>query len=173
MTRFLTPGQLAEKCRQAFRKMNPKPKERFERLLRAGIIRSDGQLAFKSQYLPEASMAENWTYCPQCVARAINRRLKATKKVEDQYGKIPYADWRVLQAEAQKPFGIDRTFRENYEVGLSDSEEAIDGYEVMKTLRIIYRGDCTVCGYSVHHNDRVDLPELDREMKQYLDRFTL
>jgi hypothetical protein len=98
--------------------------------------------------------ADNWALCPRCAKQRLDTAreiLSAAEKARDEaYGKVDQQEFirldrAVTDAEAAKQALLDdhdrtefRTLRENYEVGVFDSE-----------LFISYSGGCQTCGLAV------------------------
>lgn len=94
--------------------------------------------------------ADNWTTCPRCHSDALSQRAKLSRRVQDEYGKIPIADWDKLRARAELPIDTNTTFREDWEIGLDEAGE----------FYVSYRGACSVCGltFNFTHSQVIDQP---------------
>jgi hypothetical protein len=94
--------------------------------------------------------ADNWAYCPQCKINNENEALAKFAKAAEAYGKVePDEYMRVLdEARTFKP-EEENTFREDYDLGVTDSGE----------FYISYRGGCEVCGlrHEFKHSEQLKL----------------
>jgi uncharacterized protein (DUF983 family) len=98
--------------------------------------------------------ADNWALCPRCEKKRLDAAEAAVKvaqaKCDDAYGKVTSADFlllhgalttaqNALQALTDTPDRQEfHTLREDYEVGVWDSE-----------LFVSYKGNCKDCGLKV------------------------
>ena len=92
--------------------------------------------------------ADNWSLCPNCIAKCIAAREKAWMDAEESYGKVSRAvyDAAVLSVEKMHPEPDRHTLREDYEIGIS-----IDG-----VFEINYRCYCNVCEFAFKYRDAKD-----------------
>ena len=82
--------------------------------------------------------ADTWRTCPKCVDEIMRDHERQVAAVRDLYGKIPADDYVRKIRDAECAPSIEETFREDYEIGLWDTE-----------LHVHYRGACTECDFSV------------------------
>lgn len=84
--------------------------------------------------------ADNWAVCPKCKRIREGRDEAINKKLQAAYGKVSADEYEARRQrtieQVAKP--LERTFREDFEVGMSD-----DG-----TFSVDYRGHCQTCGAS-------------------------
>lgn len=80
--------------------------------------------------------ADRWADCPRCKHRAEAKHAAKVAELPSLYGKVPAEEYlaAVEQAE-QPPNWKERTFREDYEIGITDQ----GGFKVN------YSGHCTKC----------------------------
>lgn len=96
--------------------------------------------------------ADNWAKCPRC-QKALDGTVDIlTRRLADEYGTIPVADYTELQnrlAEAVvKAKKGSATFREDYEIyGAEDGE-----------VTVSYGGSCRECGLSLSFTDKHTIP---------------
>ena len=81
--------------------------------------------------------ADNWMQCPRCLLAEGQRLAEREKVVKDSYGNVPREEYqrRVAELAGGAP-ELPETFREDYEMGVTDSGE----------FYVSYRGTCTECG---------------------------
>lgn len=102
--------------------------------------------------------ADNWSECPLCK----NKRVKALKQLQDQYGKVSQEEYETLKEELdnQHEDEFDGTpLREDYEQGVNSK-----GY-----CYIIYSGQCQNCGAHWRFRKENILPE-DAEDKKLVEK---
>jgi hypothetical protein len=82
--------------------------------------------------------ADNWLRCFNCQRKADEEHQRAEATVRSKYGSIPADEFvRELQAVKVRPV-LDATMREDYEVGLDESD----------SFSVDYRCSCETCGFS-------------------------
>ncbi len=83
--------------------------------------------------------ADNWKFCPKCVAGFKSQKQKQTEAAKKQYGKIPSEKYDTLIAAANKLTEDDpeQTLREDYAQGMSESGE----------YSVEYHCHCTECEF--------------------------
>jgi alkylation response protein AidB-like acyl-CoA dehydrogenase len=96
--------------------------------------------------------ADNWANCPRCQKALDGTVDTLARRMADEYGKIPVADYTDLQnrlAEAAvKAKAGSQTFREYYEVyGACEGDVTVD-----------YSGSCSTCGLSLQFKDHHPIP---------------
>lgn len=87
--------------------------------------------------------ADNWDHCPYCVDNAKSEHEAALQRLADAYGNVPVDTFNAMQKETPTEFdleGVERTFREDYEIGLWGDDRT--------EVKVHYSGTCTVCGAS-------------------------
>lgn len=87
--------------------------------------------------------ADNWTQCPQCLARAEAAHADLQRRASEAYGVLPLAEFDALRAEAEKPVAVNERWREDYEIYGAESG----------TVHVSYTGSCTVCKLSIKFSD--------------------
>lgn len=86
--------------------------------------------------------ADNWTYCPKCKIKIEKENHELLKKLYDQYGKIHPEEWERMERETKFEIRLpDNTFREDYEIGVSN-----DG-----KFTVNYSGSCKECKLSFNY----------------------
>jgi hypothetical protein len=96
--------------------------------------------------------ADNWAVCPRCTANKEAEAAKLRSDADAAYGKVGVDEWKAKDAAAKAAADAlpltERTFREDYEVGIYDTEFGIN-----------YSGGCSVCGLShgFKHEERLNL----------------
>lgn len=90
--------------------------------------------------------ADNWAVCPRCLYEAKKRKAAAVEAAAALYGKVPAEEFDERR-QAADAVDVDpehfRTFREDYEQGVSDPTGADpDRAEYF----VSYGGACSVCG---------------------------
>lgn len=92
--------------------------------------------------------ADNWTVCPACKAKAIEARVAARRRAEENYGKVSRKDYRLLcdaaEEIASKPFPDH--MREDYEIGMNE-----DG-----GFFVSYRASCQDCPFEFAYRHEAD-----------------
>ena len=93
--------------------------------------------------------ANNWTICPRCMEKAVERKDQLQKEVAKNYGEIPVDQFNRLHAAAQKDINLEQTLREDYEFNMDDGGNFLASY----------RAHCSVCDfvYEFEHSERIDL----------------
>ena len=89
--------------------------------------------------------ADNWATCPRCVKRHEKDVRDGDEKIKAAYGTVSVDEWMRMRGNHEQMVedGVDRTFREDYDVaGVEDGEVEVD-----------YRGRCHVCDLSVSFHD--------------------
>jgi hypothetical protein len=91
--------------------------------------------------------ADNWANCPRC-QKALDGTVDIlSRRLADEYGKIPVAAYTDLQNQlaeaAVKAKAGSQTFREDYEI-----YGAATG-----TVTVSYGGHCKVCGLDLGFED--------------------
>jgi hypothetical protein len=85
--------------------------------------------------------AVNWAVCPRCTANKEAEAAKLRASADAAYGKLGVDAWKEKDAAAKAAADdlplTECTFREDYEIGVSEGFFSID-----------YRGVCSVCGLS-------------------------
>ena len=82
--------------------------------------------------------ADNWAVCPRCKKVRATDLADIERRVAESYGTVPVEEFDAARdrlAEAQAA-PVERTFREDYEVGVEEDGE----------FYVIYRGGCRECG---------------------------
>lgn len=96
--------------------------------------------------------ADNWAKCPRCQKALDGTVDTLTRRLADEYGKVPVAEYTDLQnrlAEAVvKAKAGSHTFREDYEISGAENGEVV----------VSYGGGCSVCGASLSFTDRHEIP---------------
>lgn len=96
--------------------------------------------------------ASNWDHCPRCRARSVAERNAARALAEQSYGRVPHAEYRRLLADASRDVELQRTLREDWELGVAETMTGA-------TFFVVYRCECRECGF-VHvfrHEERVEI----------------
>lgn len=93
--------------------------------------------------------ADNWTQCPRCLKRRAVEVENKTVAVDAAYGNVTVDQFDHLRSELAnlKSDRVDETFREDWEIGLSDGE-----------FFVRYRGSCGSCNlrYEFKYDDTVN-----------------
>ena len=88
--------------------------------------------------------ADNWAICPNCKKKIENARAKLIEKANKSYGKVNPEEYLAMLRRAEKEEEIERTLREDYELGISE-----DGQ-----FYVNYRSSCKVCGF--HYDYKIE-----------------
>jgi hypothetical protein len=80
--------------------------------------------------------ADRWSVCPTCGKTESAVRAERAAAIEAAYGIVPRAEWEAIVSHATDPIPDDRTFREDWDIGVDE-----DGI-----VRISYAGYCARCG---------------------------
>lgn len=90
--------------------------------------------------------ADNWATCPLCKTKAEKDYQLALVKANDAYGKVPVSEYELLKAKVEEPIADDQTLREDYGIGIYESE-----------FRVSYSGYCDVCKFKYAFKREVKL----------------
>lgn len=95
--------------------------------------------------------ADNWGECPRCFVKQKERYEDKQQAVIDGYGKVSSEEYEDLKAEAAVEIAEEYTLREDYEIGIMHDGE----------FYVIYKGKCTVCGFSHNfkHEEKLEIGE--------------
>lgn len=98
--------------------------------------------------------ADNWTTCPQCRQKELDRLGELSRQVSEGYGVLPIKKFDALRADLAKGEQLKETFREDYEFYGADEG----------TVEWAYSGHCTVCPLEVSFKgERQFYPLVGRE----------
>jgi hypothetical protein len=94
-------------------------------------------------------IADRWGVCPRCRQAAKDKQKQALDAAEEQYGKVPSAEWLSLKRQAEALVAQPReTLREFFGLGFGS-----DG-----RFHIRYQCSCDRCGFEYKHEDAVEVP---------------
>lgn len=95
--------------------------------------------------------ADNWAICPRCILGKQDEKEAQRVAAEEAYGKVSAAEYMSMHEEADKPINSEacRTFREDYEIGLSENMDGTFDPVVI----VSYSGHCAECGLSIDFRD--------------------
>lgn len=100
--------------------------------------------------------ASNWAKCPRCQKTLDGTVDLLSRRVADEYGKVPVAQYTVLQnklAEAVvKAHAGSQTFREDYEITGAETG----------TVTVSYGGGCAECGLNFTFDHAYEIPGVSR-----------
>lgn len=85
--------------------------------------------------------ADNWGTCPKCLHTENLNQMKMIKKVVDAYGKMELNKWLELNNEANQEIVMQKTLREDYQIGIDSNGE----------FKIKYSAHCDKCGFAFKH----------------------
>jgi hypothetical protein len=101
--------------------------------------------------------ANNWSICPQCKKNKERQDALAKRQLEESYGKVPSEIYlrMIKEFEEKKEIELERTLREDWEIGIYEDEASYVVYE----FYVNYRASCEVCGFSFKfkHDEKVEL----------------
>lgn len=82
--------------------------------------------------------ADNWTVCPQCVARHNRYVEDAERNLQASYGKVTSEAFldATKALEAMRTWSFELTLREDYELGIREGEFSVE-----------YSAGCSTCGF--------------------------
>jgi len=94
--------------------------------------------------------ANNWRFCPSCVARLAARHEEELESVKDAYGKVSAEEYAAMQVPKEAPMPSEELMREDWEIGIYDNE-----------FHVGYRAECQECGFvfSFEHDAQVWPPQ--------------
>ncbi len=96
--------------------------------------------------------ADNWAICPRCKVRTYGEQQRLIDEAMSAYGRLPADEYLRLRERAEDGVSLEETFREDYDVGLSEDGE----------FSVNYAGECQKCGlrHSFSHKEKVAVPDV-------------
>lgn len=91
--------------------------------------------------------ADNWAVCPKCKQDADKEQKEREQKARKAYGKVTAEEYIELRQAAMNVTELEKTLREDYEMGMDDDGE----------FWVSYSCDCQTCGFqwSYKHKEKV------------------
>ncbi len=97
--------------------------------------------------------ADNWDICPKCESVSLAQKQSDIDKARDSYGKVSPEEYEALLLKSRMTIEQDLTLRENYELGIFNTDEHTKHFEVS------YTASCDKCGFKHRflHKERINL----------------
>ena len=83
--------------------------------------------------------ADNWEWCPQCMAVAEAVKKENSRIADEAYGKVLPDEYDRQRALAEEDIKLEETMREDYELGV----------DLLGEFKMHFSASCSTCGYSV------------------------
>lgn len=93
--------------------------------------------------------ADSWVQCPVCTKRAMRDRNALVKKMSVAYGNVSEEEYHHLRDKVAKPFKVEITLREDWEIGMSKDF----------MFYVDYKCRCKVCGFEFSYTYTKAVPE--------------
>jgi predicted Zn-ribbon and HTH transcriptional regulator len=93
--------------------------------------------------------ADNWGTCPKCLHTENLNQMKMIKKAVDSYGKMELNKWLELNNEANQEIVMQKTLREDYQIGIDYNGE----------FEVKYSASCEKCGFKFKYDYGKNVPK--------------